>query len=379
MEMFGEYSLFQRPDLHRQRKSALTPGFTGRMLAGYLPHMHRAIAQHLQTWETITPMPLVPRVEQMCFDVLAPLLLGVQWDAGEAIAFSDLPIASKAELKQLYKTFFDGFYGLIRWKSPLTAFGRGWQAREQLLDFMRAVIQKRRSHHKSLHPTTDFLSMMLVNQQQDPEGIFSDELIENQCLLQLWASHYEMMGLISAWIYQMGRHPQLIPRLRTEQSTLQADGTAIAEINLEHLKHMTFLEATIKETLRTLPPTSTANRRLTRSVVLDGVCYQNGWTLIAEPRIAHAIEAHFSNPDRFNPDRFLPPQSEGKMYEFIPFGGGVHACLGAQLAMTMTKVFAAQFLQRFDWILLGEAKFIQFPLKKIRDDYSIQLQIHIQH
>jgi len=31
-----------------------------------------------------------------------------------------------------------------------------------------------------------FLSM-LANQQNDPE-VFSDALIENQCLLQLWAS-----------------------------------------------------------------------------------------------------------------------------------------------------------------------------------------------
>ncbi len=30
MEMFGEYSLFQRPDLHRQRKSALRPALRGR-------------------------------------------------------------------------------------------------------------------------------------------------------------------------------------------------------------------------------------------------------------------------------------------------------------------------------------------------------------
>jgi hypothetical protein len=36
MDMFGEYSLFQRADLHRQRKNALAPGWTGRVLGGKL-------------------------------------------------------------------------------------------------------------------------------------------------------------------------------------------------------------------------------------------------------------------------------------------------------------------------------------------------------
>ena len=372
MEMFGEYSLFQRPDLHRQRKSALRPAFTGAMLAGYLPHLHQTIEQHLQTWQTASPVALVPLVEQVCFDLLVPLLLGIRLDPDETIALANLPIRTKAELKRLYKTFFDGFYGLVKWLSPLTAFGRGQRARSQLIAFMRAVIQQRRAAPGEIDPTADFLSMMLASQQHDPASVFSDALIENQCLLQLWASHYEITGLVASWIYQLGQHPDWRQRLQVEQSSTLSALNDLSQVSLDHLKAMPYLEATIKETLRLLPPSSTANRRLTRSVVLDGMLYQKGWTLIAEPRIAHRQEEYFMNPDRFEPERFLPPRSEGKLYEFIPFGGGVHACLGAQLAMTVTKVFAIHLLHQFSWCLTGEAKFVQFPLKKIRDDYQVQ-------
>ena len=37
---------------------------------------------------------------------------------------------------------------------------------------------------RNINPTQDFLSMMLVGQQKKPDGIFSDILIKNQCLLQ---------------------------------------------------------------------------------------------------------------------------------------------------------------------------------------------------
>ncbi|WP_254721995.1 cytochrome P450 [Kovacikia minuta] len=238
---------------------------------------------------------------------------------------------------------------------------------------MRAVIQRRRAAGEPFDSTADFLSMMLADQQHDPEGVFSDALIENQCLLQLWASHYEVMGLVSSWIYQLGHYPDWVQRLRSEQVAALGGEMNLGKVTSEHLKQMPLLEATIKETLRTLPPSSTATRRLTKSVILDGVLYEKGWGLIAEPRIAHAIADYFAQPDCFDPNRFLPERGEGRMYEFIPFGGGVHACLGAQLAMMLTKAFAVHLLHQFDWKLLGEATFIQFPLKKIRDNYEIQL------
>lgn len=235
---------------------------------------------------------------------------------------------------------------------------------------MQAVIHRRQSE-ANLDPTADFLSMMLVSQQTDPESVFSSTLIENQCLLQLWASHYEISGLVSSWIYQLGRHPEHFAHLRREQATIQAQSAQ--PLTSEQLKTASFLDATLQETLRTLPPSSTANRRLTESVVLDGVLYKKGWTLIAEPRIAHILPEHFPQPDAFQPSRFLENANARDKYAYIPFGGGVHACLGAQLAMTIAKIFGSHLLRQFEWQVQGTAPFVQFPLKKIKDSYPMQI------
>jgi cytochrome P450 len=370
MEMFGEYSLFQRPDLHRQRKSALRPGFTGQMLEGYLPHINEVILQGIAQWPTPGNLGLYSSIEKICFEILVPILLGIRLDESDPKNFEGLPISSQTELKKLYKTYFDGFYGLVKWKSSLTAFGRGFKARTALLEFVRAVIQKRLSQDQELDPTADFLSMMLASRQADSEGVFSPELMENQCLLQLWASHYEITGLVASLIYQMGRYPEVLDPLRQEQLNIAGE---VSHFSSEQLKQMVFLDATIKETLRTLPPSSTASRQLTKSVILDGVLYQKGTVIIAEPRISHILPEHFGHPEKFDPNRFLPPRNEGKLYEYIPFGGGVHACLGAQIAMVVSKVFAAHILQKFDWKLTGKAKFVKFPLNRIQSDYCIEM------
>ncbi|MGK7886638.1 MAG: cytochrome P450 [Crocosphaera sp.] len=373
MDMFGEYSLFQRPDLHRERKSSLSPGLSGRMLSGYIPRINETIINGMSNWAN-GKMPLYPAVEKISFEILVPLLLGVNLDETNPENFEGLPLSSSDELKSLYKTYFDGFYGLLKWKSSLTAYGRGIKARGKLLEFMRAVIEKRLSSSEKIDPSADFLAMMLASQQQNPDGIFSDALIENQCLLQLWASHYEISGLVSSLIYQLGRFPEILDKLRSEQTRIVGGASELNTFSSEQLKAMVFLEAVIKETLRTLPPSSTANRRLTKSVVLDGMLYSKGCTIIAEPRLAHIMPENFHQPELFKPERFLPPDNEGKMYEFIPFGGGVHACLGAQMTMIITKIFASHLISLFDWQLTGEASFVQFPLKKIKNNYQINLQ-----
>jgi cytochrome P450 len=368
-DMFGEFSLFQRPDLHRARKAALTPAFTGSMLAGYVPRMHRVVAHHLAGWGAPLEIALTPAVEALSFDLLVPLLLGVPIDAGEE-TLAGLPITTKAELRRLYRTFFDGFFGLIRQEGPFTAYGRGMTARRRLMAFMQAVIERRRGQSFPELPE-DFLGLMLHGQRADPEGLFTDALMANQCLLQLWGAHYEITGLLASWMVQIARHPQV--RQRLEQELAAAIDGPVAALSLEDLRRLPYLDATLNETLRTLPPSSTVTRRLTRPVVFNGLLLRQGWGLIAEPRLVHAWERLYPDPDRFDPERFLGRSAEDRRHAFIPFGGGVHACLGAQLAMTIARVFAIHALRACRWQGLGEPRFDQFPLRMLRPGFRLQL------
>lgn len=367
--MFGEYSLFQRPDLHRLRKAALTPAFTGAMLAGYVPALHRRVARHLAAWGERQPLALQPAIDTLVFELLVPLLLGVSIDAGER-GLEGLPIGSAAELRRLYQSFYEGFFGLVRLEGPLTAYGRGMAARRRLIELMQAVIERRRCA-PLVDPPQDFLGMMLLGQRADPGGVFSDALIANQCLLQLWGAHYEVTGLLGSWMVQIERHRSVRQRLRQELDA--ALSGPVARLGLDELRRLPYLDATIAETLRTLPPSSTVTRRLTRPVLLNGLLLKQGWNLIAEPRLVHGWERNYPQPERFDPERFLAAPSDDRRYAFIPFGGGVHACLGAQLAMTIARLFAVHLLRSHRWQGLDAPRFDQFPLRMLKPDYRIGL------
>ncbi|QEY31347.1 cytochrome P450 [Synechococcus sp. RSCCF101] len=378
LAMFGEYSLFQRPDLHRQRKSALQPAFAGVMLESYIPRLHRVVRRHLDSWRGQAALPVLDSVEALSFDLLAPLLLGVslreEQGAGDdgMAGLHGLPITSARELKSLYRRFFDGFFGLVPFDVPVTAFGRGMAARRRLIRFMEAVIERRRTEEAP--PPRDFLGMMLHERALNPDGVFSDPLMANQCLLQLWGAHYEVTGLLASWMVQVAGHDDVLERLREEASAHSAVLGSEQGLAMDAIRATPVLGATISETLRLQPPSSTATRRLTRTVELDGLTYRRGWGLIAEPRLAHALASNFPEPDRFNPDRFLGDAPVDRRYSFIPFGGGVHACLGAQLAVTIAKVFALELMARTRWHRLDEPSYVKFPLRLLQRRCRVRLE-----
>jgi cytochrome P450 len=339
------------------------------MLAGYVPAMHRLVARHLAAWGARQTLALQPAIDSLVFELLVPLLLGVPIDAADS-GLEGLPISTTAELRRLYQSFYEGFFGLVRLEGPLTAYGRGMAARRRLIQLMQAVIERRRCAPLA-DPPHDFLGMMLLGQRADPSGVFSDPLMANQCLLQLWGAHYEVTGLLGSSMVQIDRHPSVRLRLRQELDT-ELRGP-LDRLGLDDLRRHPYLDATIAETLRTLPPSSTVTRRLTRPMVLNGMLLKQGWKLIAEPRLVHGWERNYPDPGRFDPERFLAAPSEDRRYVFIPFGGGVHACLGAQLAMTIARVFAVHLLRSHRWQGLDAPRFDQFPLRMLKPDYRIGL------
>lgn len=101
--------------------------------------------------------------------------------------------------------------------------------------------------------------------------------------------------------------------------------------------------------------------------------FEKDCAIVAEPRIAHILPEHFSEPNRFQPERFLNPQDAIDKYAYIPFGGGIHGCLGAQLAIVIGQLSASHLLQQFEWTVQETAQFVQFPLRRLKDNYPIQI------
>lgn len=150
------------------------------------------------------------------------------------------------------------------------------------------------------------------------------------------------------------RHPNAMKKLQDEVRNVKEEKSHI--VTEEHIHHMPYLKAVLKETLRLHPPIPLlVPRESMQDIKLLGhhVCAKtqvivNAWAISQDP-------TYWNNPQEFEPERFLdsPIDYKGHDFQLIPFGAGRRGCPGTQLAMALNETVIANIVFHFDWSLLN--------------------------
>jgi cytochrome P450 len=107
-----------------------------------------------------------------------------------------------------------------------------------------------------------------------------------------------------------------------------------------------YLDAVVKETLRTRPVITDVARKLTEPAEIGSYRLPAGTFVLPAILVIHHREDLYPQPLEFRPERFLEGQGEG--FTWIPFGGGVRRCIGAAFAQYEMRIALSAMLQRAD-------------------------------
>jgi cytochrome P450 len=112
------------------------------------------------------------------------------------------------------------------------------------------------------------------------------------------------------------------------------------------------MERTILECLRLLSPNALMVRVTSQAVDWAGARLPPGCEIVLAPFLSHRDPAIFPRPTLFRPTRWAekPPPP----FEYLPFGAGVHACIGRKLALAMVATIAGELLAKLDLVLTKE-------------------------
>ena len=71
--------------------------------------------------------------------------------------------------------------------------------------------------------------------------------------------------------------------------------------------------------------------------------------LFMVPGFNHRMPQFWSDPETFDPERFSEERQEHRRHKFqyIPFGGGAHKCIGMNFAQMNAKLFMHQLLRQY--------------------------------
>jgi len=332
---------------HHRHRRIMQEAFTSQRLAGYLAPLNETVAESLATWPD-GRLRFYPAAKQLTLDVATRTFMADETGGREArrvnAAFSDSVRAATA---------------FLRFPVPGLRWARGLAGRRLLEDYLRRRIP---THRES--DGTDLFSALCHARTDDGEQ-FTDEDVVNHMIFLLMAAHDTSTSTLTSMAYFLARYPEWQERCRAE--SLALDKPAIDYADLERLGA---LDLVMKEAMRIVTPVPGVTRRTNRETELLGYRIPAGAYLAVHLWGVHHLPELWPEPERFDPERFADHRREDKVHRFayLPFGTGVHKCIGMYFGGMEVKATMHQLLQRYrlsvapgyrmpvDWVSLPRPK-----------------------
>jgi cytochrome P450 len=306
---------------HMRQRKLLLPPFHGERIAAYGELMREVTLREMESWPVGEPFALRPHTQRITLAVIMRAVFGVH-DEARLARFGDLIERFSRRVSAVI-----AFPFLRHNLGPLSPWAKFVRARAALDEFIYEEIELRRAEVEAEEDHDDVLSLLLAARHEDGSPM-SDEELRDELVTVLGAGH-ETTATGLAWAMErLLRNPSVLARLR--------DSIAAGEDD--------YLEATVKETLRTRPVIVDVARKLTAPFAIGGYELPAGTYVLPAIAAIHYREDLFPEADRFEPERFLDGKADN--YAWIPFGGGVRRCIGASFAEFEMRVILRAILER---------------------------------
>lgn len=326
--LFTNAMFFQDGEMHQIHRDAYKPHFKLEAINAYIERMAHICNELILQW------PLQQRVR--CYPMLKSLSLRL----GFAAFFDRTP----QEITALVNAY-QHFDQLL--KSPLIA----WKG-QALLNAKAAIIAILQHWIQTPNRATkDIIDHLVANDTlQDWKD---DTRLAASLLSLLFALHDTSSSSLATLVWQGAINAPLQARWREETFSLQYNA-----LNFDATKRMNYIGASVNEALRWMSPT----QGLVRYV--EKPCEIAGCDIPAKAYVALALHNNHHDPQvwlqpaEFQPERFLAPRDEHKKipYQWLPYGGGAHKCLGLHMADLIAKIFIATLSRHISFEYAGRDK-----------------------
>ncbi|MFD7668747.1 cytochrome P450 [Streptomyces sp. NPDC059788] len=315
----------------RHRK-LLSPALHGKSIASYPELIAEIAAEDIEKWPRGKPFSLREHMQTITLEIILRLVFGVRDAAqGDRLRAALMALSKASGSPALFLT--PGWVRTWADRSPLALrlpflpTTRAAKAADAVDDILFGEIARRRD--EADEKATDVLGRLL--RARDDQGRpLSDQEIRDEMLTLLEAG-LETTATGLSWTFErLMRNPRVLARLQEE---------------MERGEEEVYLDAVVKEALRSRPVIFGLGRLLTKPLRLDAYEVPAGWVAIPMFSLILQDREAYPDPGEFRPERFLGENTKPAQKSFLPFGGGRRYCVGAQLATMEMKVITREVLR----------------------------------
>lgn len=342
-------------DLHWFQRKLMAHAFKKPQLVEYLNRMNPEIKAGLTKFPTGRNVLMFPAIKKLTLDMGAKIFMGT--DVG--------PQAD--QLNHDFLVTVDAAMAIIRDPIPGTLMARGVKARQRLEDYFYGMIAQKRATQ-----TPDFFSQFCHAEDESGQR-FTDKQIVDHMIFLMMAAHDTTTSTLTTMIYALGKDQEWQDRLREKSMALGDDF-----LEFDQLAGLNEHEWCMNEALRMYPPLTSMPRGVAKDCEFQGHKLYRGELVGISPILTHYLPEYWNNPYRFEPERFGPGRAEQKknFFQFIPFGGGHHTCLGQHFAGVQVKAMMHQMLRHYRWSVPKDytIPYQLVPIVKPKDDLPVTFE-----
>src|SRR5580658_9945643 len=214
------------------------------------------------------------------------------------------------------------------------------------------IVAERRKNADAASDKKDMLGAMMTGVDRASGEQLDDVNIRYQINTFLIAGHETTSGLLSASIYALLKHPDVLKRAYEEVDRVLGPDLQ-AKPTYQQVTQLTYITQILKEALRLWPPAPAYGVAPLGDEIIGGKYRLKKNTFITVLVLAlHRDPSVWGpNPDAFDPENFSREAEAARpVNAWKPFGNGQRACIGRGFAMHEAALAIGMILQRFKLI-----------------------------
>lgn len=330
-QMFGNGLGISDGPFHRRQRRLVLPAFHHGRIADYAAVMSAHAEERADSWRDGQRVEVHEEMDELALANIVRVIVadGASLDRARFMA------ATSVVLGGLFRRMTAP---AVLTSLPTPGNRRYREAEEFLRRTIRAVVD---DYLATRTDRGDLLSKMVLA-GDDGEPAMDDRQLHDEVMTFLIAGSNTVSNTLSWAFHEIGADPDVERRLHDEVDRVLAGRTA----TYEDIDRLVYTRRLITETLRHRTQGLFQSRSTTVDTRLGdyhlpagAVVLYSAYALNHNPRI-HA------DPERFDPDRWLPERVDPlARAAFLPFGIGLHGCVGeglsrAELVLSLATIAA---------------------------------------
>ncbi|KAI3864841.1 hypothetical protein MKX03_006080 [Papaver bracteatum] len=313
------------------RNSLLSQFGTKGLKENLFPRLEVVANQYLRTWSSQPSVELKASITRMIFDLTAGYLFHFIW-----------------------------YYFLQMYAVQL----------------MKEILHER---CKSTEKKGDFLDQVIEDMKSEAKDFMTEDFVIYFIFGILLSTFATVSANLTLALTLLTDHPAVVKELLEEQAEiLKSRDDPDTPLTWEEYKSMKFMSQVINETLRMSNIAPALLRKTTKDIHINGYVIPEGWGIMLVTSAAHMNPDKFPDPQKFNPWRWNDIDTSAPLKDFMPFGGGMRHCVGADFSKTLMVVFIRALITNFSWIKTKGENPYRNPSLSFGNGFHVQISARDQ-